>query len=379
MITSLELRNFKCYRDAQIGFAPLTVFAGMNAVGKSTAMQALAFLRQSYFARRNDETTVPVNGPLISFGQTDDLFYAHAPTNAAETGLDVKVKFAEEERLVSFSGRRCSDADHAPDADQAVAMERFEGARADEALFSENFAYLCADRVGPQTGFRAPTTMEATFNPFGNRGEFCVWHLANQKLSRLKVPGLLVENDGAVADTLIQQVSAWMGKTGRPLRVSADMNARQRSAWLSFSFLEGDEGYGMDYSPANVGFGLTYSLPVFVALLSLPRGGLALIENPEAHLHPRGQTAMGEFVAQVAANGIQVVVETHSDHVLNGIRLAVKNKIVSGNDVRLNFVAKGDDERNVELVSPRILPSGTIDIWPEGFFDEYENAVANLI
>ena len=377
MIRNLELVNFKCYKSAKIGFAPLTVFAGMNAVGKSTAMQSLAFLRQSFFSR-DAGSYVPVNGPLVSFGQTDDLFYSHAESKGADTVLGVAVEFSNGVAGVKFEGCR-SVENESPDACQTVAVRRFDGASPDEALFSRDFAYLCADRVGPRTNFRAPTADELKVNQFGNCGEYCAWQLAARKLSKLAVSELAVGENGIIADSLIQQVSAWMGKMGRPLRVSADMNERQRTAWLSFSFLEGDDGYGMDYSPANVGFGLTYSLPVFVALLSLPRGGLALIENPEAHLHPHGQVAMGEFISKVAASGVQVVVETHSDHVLNGIRLAVKKGIVPEDGVKLNFVAKGNSESEVEIVTPHILPSGAIDVWPEGFFDEYENVVADLI
>ena len=377
MIRNLELVNFKCYKDAKIGFAPLTVFAGMNAVGKSTAMQALAFLRQSFFSR-DSGSYVPVNGPLVSFGQIDDLLYAHAEPREGEAVLGIAVEFSDGTGNVNFEGGRCS-GDESPDASQTVAVRRFDGVTVGASLFSRDFAYLCADRAGPRTNFRAPTADELKINQFGNCGEYCAWHLAARKLSRLAVRGLLLGENGLIADSLIQQVSAWMGKMGRPLRVSADMNERQRTAWLSFSFLEGENGYGMDYNPSNVGFGLTYSLPVFVALLSLPQGGLALIENPEAHLHPRGQVAMGEFISKVAASGVQVVVETHSDHVLNGIRLAVKKGIVPGDGVRLNFVAKGNNESEVEIVSPHILPSGAIDIWPEGFFDEYENVIADLI
>ncbi|MBP5788034.1 MAG: DUF3696 domain-containing protein [Kiritimatiellae bacterium] len=378
MIRNLELINFKCYKTATIGFAPLTVFAGMNAVGKSTAMQALAFLRQSFFSR-DAMAGVPVNGPLVSFGQMDDLLYSHVEARNADAVLGVGVEFSVGAGKVGFEGRRVPNDESTIDAGQTVSVKRFEGVKTDEALFSGDFAYLCADRVGPRTAFRAPTADEQKINRFGNRGEFCAWHLASRKLSRLLLPELVIENNGVVANSLIQQVSAWMGRMGRPLRVSADMNERQRSAWLSFSFLEGNDGYGMDYSPANVGFGLTYSLPVFVVLLSLPRGGLALIENPEAHLHPHGQVAMGEFISKVAASGVQVVVETHSDHVLNGIRLAVKKEVIPDGCVKLNFVAKGGGESAVEIVSPRILPSGAIDIWPEGFFDEYENTLADLI
>lgn len=79
----------------------------------------------------------------------------------------------------------------------------------------------------------------------------------------------------------------------------------------------------------NMGFGVSYSLPIIVALLSAREGDILVLENPEAHLHPRGQRKIGELVALAAANGVQIFMETHSDHVLNGIRLSVRNKKIS--------------------------------------------------
>ena len=62
-----------------------------------------------------------------------------------------------------------------------------------------------------------------------------------------------------------------------------------------------------------------------------------MVENPEAHLHPSAQAAMGEFLAISAASGIQVILETHSDHVLNGIRRAVKKGLITHHDVAIHF------------------------------------------
>ena len=74
--------------------------------------------------------------------------------------------------------------------------------------------------------------------------------------------------------------------------------------------------------PTNMGFGVSYALPVITAGLLAPAGSLLVVENPEAHLHPAGQSRVGRFLAHLAASGVQVVAETHSDHVLNGVRLA---------------------------------------------------------
>jgi len=76
------------------------------------------------------------------------------------------------------------------------------------------------------------------------------------------------------------------------------------------------------------GFGLSYTLPVITALLvgTLIPNSLVIIENPEAHLHPRGQTEIARLIALCAQVGTQIIIETHSDHLFDGIRIAAKNK-----------------------------------------------------
>ncbi len=94
----------------------------------------------------------------------------------------------------------------------------------------------------------------------------------------------------------------------------------------------------------NMGFGVSYSLPIVLAGLFAPVGGLLIIENPEAHLHPAGQSRMGTFLATLAGDGVQVLVETHSDHVLNGIRRAIGEHLVLGAEHALvHFFDVGDD------------------------------------
>lgn len=128
----------------------------------------------------------------------------------------------------------------------------------------------------------------------------------------------------------------------------------------------------------NMGFGVSYVLPVVVALLKARKGELLILENPEAHIHPKGQRKIGELIARAAANGVQIIVETHSDHILNGIRLAVKYGQIQPGQVGLNyFYIYHDDEGMIkhDMTSPEILPDGSLSNWPEGFFDEWDKAV----
>ena len=116
-------------------------------------------------------------------------------------------------------------------------------------------------------------------------------------------------------------------------------------------------------------------LPIVVAALSADRDGLLLIENPEVHLHPAGQAAMGKFLTEVAAAGVQVLLETHSDHVLNGIRRAVRDGTLSAGAAAVHFFRPcRDDGRGggAQVQSPALDEAGNVDSWPDGFFDQFD-------
>ena len=76
---------------------------------------------------------------------------------------------------------------------------------------------------------------------------------------------------------------------------------------------------------------------------------------------------------------IQIIIETHSDHIINGIRIAIKNKEISNQDVIFNSFSKGKElgENYVEEIL--IDENGRLDKWPKGFFDQYENDMLELL
>jgi predicted ATPase len=127
--------------------------------------------------------------------------------------------------------------------------------------------------------------------------------------------------------------------------------------------------------PPNMGFGVTYALPVILAGLTAGKDGLLIVENPEAHLHPSGQSQMGYFLSTIAAAGVQVLVETHSDHVLNGIRRAIgEYRILSASQAIVHFFdADGSPPQTLEFTE-----TGSVASWPPGFFDQYQLDVAAL-
>ena len=104
---------------------------------------------------------------------------------------------------------------------------------------------------------------------------------------------------------------------------------------------------------------------------------LIIIENPEAHIHPAGQTSLAELAARASAGGSQVILETHSDHVLNGVRLAVAEGILTSDQVVIHYFER--DGLDVRMTSPVLTDSGRLDVWPEGFFDQHERNLSRLI
>ena len=96
-----------------------------------------------------------------------------------------------------------------------------------------------------------------------------------------------------------------------------------------------------------------------------------VVDCPESHLHPRSQSAVGRLLGQIAGAGLQILVETHIEHVLNGIRLAVRDGHVPPKDVALHFVGQGGVAGRVTTLA--MDKNGAVSDWPEGFFDQAEN------
>ena len=142
---------------------------------------------------------------------------------------------------------------------------------------------------------------------------------------------------------------------------------------MKFSFYD---AYGNDCHHTAAGFGLTAAFPIFVAALNAEYNSIIIIENPEAYLHPNGQAILGQFLAKAAASGLQCIVETHSDHLLNGIRVAVKENYLSPNDVQINFFWYTNG--NINIHTPEIDSDGHINDWPEDFFDEFDKQLSKF-
>ena len=225
--------------------------------------------------------------------------------------------------------------------------------------------YLTAERLGPREYYLLDDRQIAPV--VGSRGEYAASALHSRRDA--DVPKSLVAH--GVPPNLFRQVEHQMDRFFPGCVLAIEQVARTNAVTLGIR-VSNDTDF---HRPIHAGFGLTQVFPIVVAALSARRDDLLLIENPEVHLHPAGQAAMGQFLAEVAAVGVQVILETHSDHVLNGIRRAVRTGTLTPDEAALHFFRpRQQSERDglPQVHSPVVDAHGNIDTWPDGFFDQFD-------
>ena len=377
MIRQLELRHFKCFEQLRLPFRPLTVLSGANAAGKSTVVQPLVLLHQTMLDHEWSHR-LALNGRAVRLGTVADVL----DRDHGRDGFDVGIEHSEGTRIAwSFAGEK-------PDMSLRVRQVSVDGEERlhaggdvrlryllpDERIPAgarqlmdqlRSLIYLGAERIGPRDTYPLrDTALTGEVGPTGERVPGFLYAVADERV----LPSLALSG---IPGTMLRQVEGHMGRFFPGCRLDVEKVPRASAVMLRLG-----TSAAMDLNtPTHTGFGLTQVMAIVVVALSLAEGGLLVVENPEVHLHPAGQAQMGGFLSQVAAAGVQVIIETHSDHVLNGVRRAVKTGALSNEAVSLHFFRpRGADrtEGAAQVESPVMDEEGRLDSWPEGFFDQFD-------
>jgi predicted ATPase len=121
-----------------------------------------------------------------------------------------------------------------------------------------------------------------------------------------------------------------------------------------------------DRTLVDVGYGVSQALPVAVEALDRPQGATLLLQQPEVHLHPRAQAGLGAFFARVARDrGIRFVVETHSDYLVDRVRMAIRDGVLERRDVALLWFRSSQGVSRVDRID--LADDGSIREAPEGY------------
>ncbi|MFI3189043.1 hypothetical protein BCS42_08275 [Crenothrix sp. D3] len=367
MLNRLDLKYFKCFESLQLPLKSLTLLSGTNASGKSSALQALVLLHQT-MREHEWSTRLMLNGEAVRLGTVTDVV---DEINGLKS-FDIGVVHDEASYLWTFTGERkelSMDVDcvvvNGETYQQPSQLKHLLPSAWAESIMPyriKNLTYITAERIGPREVYALED--EQTASVVGPKGEHAmsVFYLKSEDAV---LNELLIENESR--NTLFHQVTAQMRQFFPECGLAVEQVSNVNAVTLRLRTSDSGEFH----RPMNVGFGLTQVLPIVIAALSAKKEDILLIENPEVHLHPAGQALMGKFLAKVASAGVQVIIETHSDHILNGIRRLVKAGGISHKDVALHFFrARSVDA--AQVVSPQINANGDLDCWPDGFFDQFD-------
>ncbi|RKR43616.1 DUF3696 domain-containing protein [Paraburkholderia sp. BL17N1] len=390
-ITSLHIENLKCFASLRLRLGALTLLTGFNAAGKSTAVQSLLLLAQ---AMRDGglERVVPLNGDLVQLGSPGEALH---DGGGKELTVGVESDMANIDWTLSADDRSYGHAlamskiDCSWSADGSTARATFEAATIANLMhlapadvsepltkLRETVAetlFISAVRDGASDTYPVPQTPNLINADVGVHGQYAAWWFERSSDEPIETARV---NPSDPVNTLRRQVNAWAGQIFPGAQANAARIPKTQLVQLEFRNRETDNWR----RPANIGYGLTYAFPIIVAGLLAKNGQVIVVDSPEAHLHPLGQSQMGLFLATIAASGVQVIVETHSDHVLNGVRLAVKNGKLAHDEAVVHFFnpRPRDSSEAAHVFSPLLDRQGNVSDWPTGFFDQAEKDLAAL-
>lgn len=349
MITSLNVHNFKSVGNADFEFSNLNLFAGTNSSGKSTVIQGLLLAADNITAiDGNVKSMTAAHIPAISFNESRNYI-----TNAKHYSIGIKA--GNHDVVLTFL----------PSDESFIAtVVRQQGELDGEALESvRNIFHLSAMRSGDLGAPKINPNPDST--PLGINGEYLIdYYFAHRKD---------ILSDDIIADKSIQTLE---GQVNYWLRHLADysLSVEPLGSEYKVRYVTSD---GKSIQPYNVGTGVNFIAETLIACLASRPGNTVIIENPEIHLHPAAQAAVLDFLVNIANAGIQVIIESHSDHFFNGIRRSIKQGAISPDRVSVYNFTKKNGLTNIDKV--KLSKFGGIENYIPGMFEQFDIDLDSLL
>lgn len=400
MLKRIGFDNYKCLSGKDFNLSKVNVFTGYNGRGKSSVMQAILMLSQS--VRKDDLNSfahLHVNGDLVKLGDFDELLF-----NTDKLYFDVSMTLSntkDHEIVLGYDMdndykvgvlKKCEiDGEDFFDTASSMPSLNSDSKKSEVGdlrqlpvylynhFWSQNLHYVSANRQGPvkfverdevPEYFRVGADGSRTINTLSSYGD---------KVDKRMNINLDDENSYDLMTAATKWIDNIMNGgslnvSGNAIHTSDGQGNIKKSTILSLGF--GVKEDGNIYPSYHVGFGYSYILSIVVTALIAKEGDIVIVENPEAHLHPEAQTRLTFMLAKLGARGVQVFIETHSEHVINGIRLAALKEeyALNNEDIRIFFFDK--DFQKKDLI---IEKNGKILNWPDRFFDQYQKELSEII
>ncbi|HBB9962456.1 TPA: DUF3696 domain-containing protein [Vibrio parahaemolyticus] len=377
-LKKIRLENFKSFEDVELPLSNLNILAGGNSVGKSSVIQALLLYKQNDRELLYTETApsgrgivkrFQTNGDDVRVGDEDDLLYSGAEDDSYKITLCSNV-FTSELTYCKNVGWEIFFPKEVGIDDRAQATDIY-----DLVYHLSTIRHISSNRIGPAITYEL-SKLDIENNSLGNNGEYTAHYLSVNNHKELPIKKLAHEK--SVTNYLLENVSHWMAEISENIYVNAKVINEAQKAAITYEYSHGFIKTS-EIVPLNVGYGITHVLPIITQLLIAKPNDILILENPEAQLHPKAQAKVAKLIALAAANNVQIILETHSDHILNGIRVATKQGLLSSDQTNLFFFKRETGHLDVAKTQVKILEDGSLDNWPEGMFDEWDNQLDQLL
>ena len=394
MITELRAQNFKSWQDTDtLQFAPLTGFFGANNSGKTSILQVLLLLQQTV---REENFNFPLNfgkgnNSLVNLGNFDAVIHRHNKTFSL--GISVSWRLP---RKIKIRGNLTDSLSFS-----TTIIKKH------EELMLERFCYTTSEydlEIGwTDQGYRLkhntievnPFRCYGVVNPIGPLEEFLPLQEAFEDLFfRIHYLGPLREHprhhyiwEGDHPKSIGQE-----GEKAIPALLSGRIRHfpidEQILSWLQrlelihsydlhpvsdtgkdYEFLVKQYKDGPEVRLTDVGFGVSQVLPVLILCYYAPEGSILILEQPEAHLHPKVQSDLADVLIDVMKNrNVQIILESHSEHLLLRLMRRIAEEDISADQTALYFCQINDGTSEIERLN--MDEYGNIRNWPQDFFGD---------
>ena len=419
MFTHIRVQNFKSWKDSgKVELAPLTGFFGTNSSGKSSLLQMLLLLKQT--AERPDVEEVIFFGDENSFvnlGDFHEVVHGHKAEKQLELEFGSTLKEPLEIRLFpkpnsrdnrsillgSSNSLNFRSAIRAKEGKLNIEDLRYQGSQYTlEKVPYSNDISLSGYQIGKITNVKncygMPLSGQSRFvqsvQQFSSAFENLfahVYYLGPTRVSpkrHYRWERSHPENIGQSGEDMIDSLlSARVDQIRTPYKGKNVPIEERISAWiqemeLAYSFsldrigTQGNWNYEIriQKSPDNakvtlvdMGYGLAQFLPVLVHCYYAPEGSTLILEQPGMHLHPKVQSQLADLLIEVVTErSLQILVESHSEHLLTRLQLRIAEQQIAAKDTALYFCENDNGVSNIKPLDVDEL--GNIKNWPKNFF-----------
>lgn len=342
MIKKMRIRAFKSIRDLSLNFSNFNLLVGTNSSGKSTCLQALLLVEQNNELR--DEPGL--NGTYVSLGDFRENRNYNMPGNSIQ--IDIWADDKEEPKHVLKFIEDKENSTYITQKDNSGIVRL------------GYIHYISCHRIGVQDIYQKNLQK---ISEFGVDGEYTLSYLLRHEDDVLDAN--LCVDDGETVNTLFSQVNYWLKYIIGTELLLSDL---QKTNYLQVKYNNNPANSSSEAlfcRPVNIGSGVSYLISILIACLGSKSyyenlHDCIIIENPEIHLHPKAQSRLCEFFYHICKTGRQLFIETHSDHIFNGLRVGVANKMYDPELISVNFLALNSDRFETECNPIRFGAFGKI-------------------